>query len=109
MVSLPYAEARLWRFWSDSMTNQTGAWSGPQTALLLRRESYHAPSSALLTPGPPWKWKGYSTTKARVCLEPRERCILSFRAILRHLCVSHLHICWGRPLRQLQVLAAGSG
>lgn len=63
MGSSPYDEARLWRFWSGSMINLTGAWSGPQTALPLRRESFLVPFSALLTPDPPWKWKGYSTTK----------------------------------------------
>lgn len=57
------AEARLWRFWSDSMTSRTGAWCGPQTALQLRRALYPAPCSVSLTPGRPWRWRGSSTTK----------------------------------------------
>lgn len=56
-------EARLWRFWSDSTTSRTGAWWGPRTALQPRRASYPAPCSVSLTPGPPWRWRGSSTTK----------------------------------------------
>lgn len=67
-----YAEGRLWRFWSDSTISRTGAWCGPRTALRLRRALYPAPCSVLLTPGPPWRWRGSSTTKVG------EECFLRF-------------------------------
>ena len=54
---------RQWRFWNAVMTNQTGAWSGPQTDLPLRRAWFLAPFSASPIPGRPWRWRASSTTK----------------------------------------------
>lgn len=58
---------RLWRSWSAVTTNQTGAWSGPQTALLPRRAWCPALCSASPIPGPPWRWKASSITKVQKC------------------------------------------